>query len=228
MVKQISRNFRTRKKSRNKGLFISWLKLNFIASTTLVHPNISFSSTTCSIQVNQTWGRTKLILAWWRSQPIRYRFRECQPIRERLQSISLECHLDTKKYILILRNIPLFFAESEYRIYTRLQPLLQIFDEFFIIFCRIGIFRNEILFYFIKLMNFQIGRIIFLVGFLIDAAWRALLSIFSNQSEIEVNSSVKPLTDLVMYIPELTARSTSSKNKFVVMKPSSKASSAVK
>ena len=121
LVKQISRNFRTRKKFHNKGLFISWLKLKFIASTTHVHPNISFSSKTYCIQAN----------------------------------------LVPKNTFWYFRNIPLFFAESEYRIYTRLQPLLQIFYEFFIIFCRIGIFRNEIFLYLVKLMNFQIGRIIF-------------------------------------------------------------------
>ena len=64
-----------------------------------------------------------------------------------------------------LRNNPLFFAESEHRINTCLQPFLQIFNKFFIIFCRIRIFVNKIFFYFIKLMNFQFCRIIFLDGF---------------------------------------------------------------
>ena len=33
------------------------------------------------------------MLARWRSKPINYRFRERQPITERLQSISLKSHL---------------------------------------------------------------------------------------------------------------------------------------
>ena len=74
------------------------------------------------------------------------------------------------------RNNPLFFAKSDYRIYTRLQPLLQIIDKFFIIFCRIGIFRSEIFFYLIKLMNFQFGRVIFWVRILIGSLRMALLS----------------------------------------------------
>jgi len=39
---------------------------------------------------------------------------------------------------------------------------------------------------------------------------------------------IKTPPDRVIYIPELTARSINSRNKFLVMKPSSKASSAVK
>ena len=34
-----------------------------------------------------------LMLPRWRSYPIKYRLRDCQPITERLQSISLESHL---------------------------------------------------------------------------------------------------------------------------------------
>ena len=41
-------------------------------------------------------------------------------------------------------------------------------------------------------------------------------------------SKFKTSPDRVIYIPELTARSIKSRNKFLVMKPSSKASSAVK
>ena len=148
------------------------------------------------------------------------------------QSIARNCRwpeifvLITKKLnFRHLRTSPLFFAESEHRINTCLQPFLQIFNKFFIIFRRIRIFTNKIFFYFIKLMNFQFCRIIFLDGFSICCQLYSALIL--HQWPIRERQFKTP-PDRVIYIPELTARSINSRNKFLVMKPSSKASSAVK
>ena len=46
-----------------------------------------------AISINSSGEFLKLILAWWGSQPIRYRVRERRPIKERLQSFRLKTHL---------------------------------------------------------------------------------------------------------------------------------------
>ena len=45
------------------------------------------------IWLSLKWG-FKLMLARWRSQPIKYRVRECQPITQVLQSIGMKYTID--------------------------------------------------------------------------------------------------------------------------------------